>query len=374
MPINKVVFGNQTLIDISDTTATANDVVSGKYFYTANGTKTVGTIESGGDNPNHMELGKELVLECGNHNIIESGSTKTPVFQLTGSVAPTARRTLYAASGDVRANCYYTASGKGTVSNAYLIPIPTGATSVTLTMDKTCQLAPRDYVVSNGAVQSGTSAAAYVNITANTPTTVEWTSGSTHLSFAFRVDANNTNYNSSNMPTSIALDFVTDSGGGQTENVSLFANLGAKGTAMVVTGTNSFTVSGMSTNWSQYIQTIGSTYHLEDLVGKDLTFKIRLSDASKVSGLSACFAVTSASTTSTSSSRVAYGPNFLTSATDDGTGLFTYSVNFNDLTSKIVQQATTNPNYYLKVFIYLNSSTSISLTCTDIVYYMEVSE
>lgn len=45
MAINKVIYGNDTLIDITDTTAEASDVVSGMYFYTADGVRTAGTME-----------------------------------------------------------------------------------------------------------------------------------------------------------------------------------------------------------------------------------------------------------------------------------------------------------------------------------------
>ena len=43
MAINKVVYGGSTLIDITDTTATASQVLDNYYFYTRAGVRTEGT-------------------------------------------------------------------------------------------------------------------------------------------------------------------------------------------------------------------------------------------------------------------------------------------------------------------------------------------
>lgn len=41
---NKIIYGNQTLMDITDTTATSSDVLEGEVFYTASGARTVGAL------------------------------------------------------------------------------------------------------------------------------------------------------------------------------------------------------------------------------------------------------------------------------------------------------------------------------------------
>lgn len=44
--VNKVVYGNQTLIDITDTTAEENTVADGEVFYKASGARSVGTFKN----------------------------------------------------------------------------------------------------------------------------------------------------------------------------------------------------------------------------------------------------------------------------------------------------------------------------------------
>lgn len=44
MAVNKVVFGNTTIMDITDSTATANNMLAGTKAYGANGEPVIGTI------------------------------------------------------------------------------------------------------------------------------------------------------------------------------------------------------------------------------------------------------------------------------------------------------------------------------------------
>ena len=41
---NKIRYGDQTLMDITDTTASTGDVLEGQVFYSASGARSVGTL------------------------------------------------------------------------------------------------------------------------------------------------------------------------------------------------------------------------------------------------------------------------------------------------------------------------------------------
>jgi len=44
MAVNKVQFGNQTIMDITDTSATSDGVVEGQVFYNAAGVRSTGSL------------------------------------------------------------------------------------------------------------------------------------------------------------------------------------------------------------------------------------------------------------------------------------------------------------------------------------------
>lgn len=60
--VNKVVFGNTTVMDISDTTATADKVLKDEYFYLRTGEKVQGTCEYDSDTTDADATSAEVLL------------------------------------------------------------------------------------------------------------------------------------------------------------------------------------------------------------------------------------------------------------------------------------------------------------------------
>lgn len=73
--------GTATFTEVTDTTATASDVASGKYFYTADGTRTQGTNSGGG--------GSSMNAQTAQSTSRSNSSSYTEVISLTCEVSGT---------------------------------------------------------------------------------------------------------------------------------------------------------------------------------------------------------------------------------------------------------------------------------------------
>ena len=73
MAVNKVIYDGNTLVDLTETTATAEDVAEGKVFLAADGTVTVGT--AGGEALTILRYGISTWAE-----FLEAYSTNSIVY------------------------------------------------------------------------------------------------------------------------------------------------------------------------------------------------------------------------------------------------------------------------------------------------------
>ena len=101
MAKNKIVYGNETLIDLTDATATASDVASGKTAYGASGEKITGTAV--------LPSGTVYISSNGTYDVAKYASAQVDVPSSDYNVQ------VYAGMGSARTTTYSATGVKLTV-------------------------------------------------------------------------------------------------------------------------------------------------------------------------------------------------------------------------------------------------------------------
>ena len=157
-----------------------------------------GTYEGGSPSPDpyHLKVDPNGLFFCFGGAGYQSG-------RMSVNTSTATRRSLWAVSGDARA-AYGSTSNR---TNLHGIPVPSDATTVTLTIDQTCQWSLVEYVGSGSSISAGVGTPWGDPIQANTPLTLTLTSGTDYISFGFRVNSSDTGYTNATEPTSASIDF-----------------------------------------------------------------------------------------------------------------------------------------------------------------------
>ena len=115
LTLPKTGGGTASFTDVTDTTAAASDVASGKYFYTSAGVRTQGTSSGGGSSKN---------VQVAQSTRRATSSTYTSLVSLTCSTAGTY---------DVYWSCYRSTTSGTTGSQLYIGGTAHGSANTTFT-------------------------------------------------------------------------------------------------------------------------------------------------------------------------------------------------------------------------------------------------
>lgn len=141
-----------------------------------------------------LETGKEICFSWGATTLGAAGTynDKVVISLATNNGAP--RRAIFQLGGEGTSVPYYYSGGSTTTSGLTLIPIPSGATQMIVTLDRGGQMVARAYNTSGTPHTYSNLVSEWTSFTANVPTTMTLPSGYDCVGFTFRVNSSNNNY------------------------------------------------------------------------------------------------------------------------------------------------------------------------------------
>lgn len=152
------------------------------------------------DGGTHLETGTDVVIVMGGANW-ENNKVVSNVASNNGNL----RRSLFSLKGT---NEVYWASGSYVLSDLHPIPIPTGATKITLTLDKSIYFAVREYIETDGVITDSIATTGWTSITANTPIDINLSSGTKYLTVTFKsTSAGTSDFNYETNPLKAIIEF-----------------------------------------------------------------------------------------------------------------------------------------------------------------------
>lgn len=156
---------------------------------------------SGGSSESHLDTGEAIFIAQGG-----ADWSNNQVRWVVSSSSMTNKRALFSLKGSTPV--YKDTSGNP-LSSLHLIPIPSGSSSVTITIygDSNLQCAVREYIGSETAITDSIGTTGWEDIIVGTGKTVSLNSGTNYLSVMFRVNSSSASFSHTNIPLRAVLDF-----------------------------------------------------------------------------------------------------------------------------------------------------------------------
>ena len=273
--VNKVQKADGTIIiDISDTTATASDVLSGKYLYLASGSKTQGSIATKSSSDLSAN-GKTVTVPAGYYasqatKDVATGTAGTPtatkgtVSNHSVSVTPSVTNTTGYITGSTKTGTAVTVSASELVSGTYTVD-SSGTKDVTNYASASVPAG----TAGTPSASKGTVSNHSVSVTPSVTNMTGWITGSTKTGTAVTVSASELVSGSQTITSNQTVDVtnlaevVVNVGGGTSKNVQVLQSTSRTNSSSLTKVLGDLTVSKTGTYdiyWSGGRSNTSSSY------------------------------------------------------------------------------------------------------------------